>query len=210
MYLLYITVATKNVTLIFNNLHRFLSEQENFKKYKRFLNIFEFSFRWANDQICSSSGLGMGKHQTHRVKIWDSLFGLKWKLFLQSLTLPKLKKLEWYGFQHWNLTIISFLLLKAASCYLISFSQAIKNKMIFLHHSRSEIEFKPNNVSTCHIQITLISKGIEIERRAFAHLKENSKIFNKLINFTHFTMGNKDLSPFNPGSNFLLSAVAKQ
>ena len=82
--------------------------------------------------------------------------------------------------------------------------------MIFLHHSRSEIEFKPNNVSTCHIQITLISKGIEIERRAFAHLKENSKIFNKLINFTHFTMGNKDLSLFNSGSNFLLRLLGFQ
>ena len=122
-------------------------------------------------------------------------------MFLQSLPLPKLKKLEWYGL---NLEILSFLLLKAASCYLISFSNAIKNEIIFRHHSRFEIEFKPNNISTCHIKITLISKGIEVERRAFAHLKENSKIFNKLINFTHFTMGNKDLSPFIPGSNFLL------
>ena len=109
-----------------------------------------------------------------------------------------------------NLEILSFLLLKAASCYLISFSNAIKNKIIFPHHSRFEIEFKPNNISTCHIQITLISKGIELERRAFAHLKENSKIFNKLINFTHFTMGNKDLSLFNSGSNFLLRLLGFQ
>ena len=65
------------------------------------------------------------------------------------------------------------------------------------------MEFRSNDIATYHIKITLISKRIEQESRAYAHPKENSKIFKKLINFTNFTLGNKDLSLLTSVSLFM-------